>query len=310
MSSFNDPAGFDLDSGQFDTGSTDHELPVIDSSPDLIPVIETAADDPLGMLHGAPASAADEWFFQRDQGYCLPASITQILSEVTGHSFSDESVVMSAVEELRIPFDSRGMTMPQGLQLLEHFGIDAEIETGLTLTDLETCLDEGRSIILGVDSSDIWNEPADPAELVDKADHALVITAIDTERGFVVLSDPGHPEGNQRIVPLTDFVEAWSDSGNMAVVTTEPTLSPEEIDAGGGTVTTERGPVLVPVTVNGDHPAMGADAQSHTVQAGDTLWDIAERVYGDGSQYQKIADASGIANPDLIYPGQVLTIPK
>jgi nucleoid-associated protein YgaU len=29
----------------------------------------------------------------------------------------------------------------------------------------------------------------------------------------------------------------------------------------------------------------------------------------DGSKYQVIADASGVSNPDLIHPGQVLTIP-
>lgn len=50
-------------------------------------------------------------------------------------------------------------------------------------------------------------------------------------------------------------------------------------------------------------------ARTHTVESGDTLWAIAERFYGDGSKYQLIADASGIPNPDLIYPGQVLTIP-
>jgi nucleoid-associated protein YgaU len=50
-------------------------------------------------------------------------------------------------------------------------------------------------------------------------------------------------------------------------------------------------------------------APSYTVEAGDTLWGIAERFYGDGSKYQAIADASSIENPDLIYPGQVLTIP-
>ncbi|MBO0864185.1 MAG: LysM peptidoglycan-binding domain-containing protein, partial [Mycobacterium sp.] len=47
----------------------------------------------------------------------------------------------------------------------------------------------------------------------------------------------------------------------------------------------------------------------YTVEAGDTLWAISERFYGDGSKYQVIADASGISNPDLIQPGQVLTIP-
>jgi LysM repeat protein len=49
--------------------------------------------------------------------------------------------------------------------------------------------------------------------------------------------------------------------------------------------------------------------RTYTVVSGDTLWAIAERFYGDGSKYQRIADASGISNPDLIHPGQVLTIP-
>jgi LysM repeat protein len=50
-------------------------------------------------------------------------------------------------------------------------------------------------------------------------------------------------------------------------------------------------------------------AQTYTVVSGDTLWAISERFYGDGSKYQVIADASGVSNPDLIHPGQVLTIP-
>jgi hypothetical protein len=49
--------------------------------------------------------------------------------------------------------------------------------------------------------------------------------------------------------------------------------------------------------------------RTYTVVSGDTLWAISERFYGDGSKYQVIADASGIANPDLIHPGQELTIP-
>jgi nucleoid-associated protein YgaU len=49
--------------------------------------------------------------------------------------------------------------------------------------------------------------------------------------------------------------------------------------------------------------------QTYTVVSGDTLWAISERFYGDGNRYQEIATASGISNPDLIHPGQVLTIP-
>lgn len=55
-----------------------------------------------------------------------------------------------------------------------------------------------------------------------------------------------------------------------------------------------------------------ATAQSYTVVKGDCLWNIAKRFYGNGSKYTVIYDANrGVVggNPNLIYPGQVLTIP-
>ncbi|MEM8980732.1 MAG: LysM peptidoglycan-binding domain-containing protein [Pseudomonadota bacterium] len=49
-----------------------------------------------------------------------------------------------------------------------------------------------------------------------------------------------------------------------------------------------------------------------TVQPGATLWAIARERYGEGIQYLKVFDANRdrISNPDLIYPGQVFTIPN
>lgn len=284
-----------------DTGISDLETGTLAADEfDSSPAIDAVGMDELGVLHGAPESSSDEWFLQYEDGYCVPASITQVISEVIDQPLADESAVVAAMQEMGMDFDpSQGMRLDEGLQVLEFFGVDGEVMTDLSLTDLQTYLDEGRSLILGVDSGDIWGEP-DPAGTTGDADHALVITAIDQDGGYVVLSDPGNPEGNQDVVPLADFVEAWSGSGNSAIVTTEPTHIPTETPAPG--------PVLIPVTVNGDHPA--ATGESYTVQAGDTLWDIAEREYGDGSQFMKIAEASGIANPDLIHPGQVLTIPK
>lgn len=55
-----------------------------------------------------------------------------------------------------------------------------------------------------------------------------------------------------------------------------------------------------------------ASAQTYTVTKGDCLWNIAKKFYGDGAKYQQLYDANkGIVggNPNLIYPGQVLTIP-
>lgn len=50
---------------------------------------------------------------------------------------------------------------------------------------------------------------------------------------------------------------------------------------------------------------------TYTVKKGDCLWKIAKKYYGSGSQYTKIYEANKdkIKNPNLIYPGQVLTIP-
>jgi len=48
------------------------------------------------------------------------------------------------------------------------------------------------------------------------------------------------------------------------------------------------------------------------VQPGNSLWRIARRAYGTGFQYTVIyeANADQIRDPDLIYPGQIFTVPE
>lgn len=56
------------------------------------------------------------------------------------------------------------------------------------------------------------------------------------------------------------------------------------------------------------------EARMYTVQSGDTLWKIAEIMYGKGkgAQYNVIFEANTpmLSHPDKIYPGQVLRIPN
>ena len=80
----------------------------------------------------------------------------------------------------------------------------------------------------------------------------------------------------------------------VAVQTVAATVKQEDTKA---TATAETNPA---VTEN----------KTHTVQSGDTLLGIAKKYYGNGSLYTKIAAANpGIKNPNLIYQGQVLSIP-
>lgn len=53
------------------------------------------------------------------------------------------------------------------------------------------------------------------------------------------------------------------------------------------------------------------EVRSYTVVAGDSLSKIAKRQYGDAQKWHQIYEANRdqIKDPDLIYPGQVLSIP-
>lgn len=58
-------------------------------------------------------------------------------------------------------------------------------------------------------------------------------------------------------------------------------------------------------------PKASSAKRTYTVKRGDCLWNIAKRFYGNGASYTKIYDANTnkIANPNLIYPGQIFVIP-
>lgn len=67
-------------------------------------------------------------------------------------------------------------------------------------------------------------------------------------------------------------------------------------------------------TVKTETPRETSSAPSvktYTVKSGDCLWNIAKKYYGNGARYSDIYNANKgkISNPNLIYPGQVLTIP-
>lgn len=69
-----------------------------------------------------------------------------------------------------------------------------------------------------------------------------------------------------------------------------------------------------PAVVQADSLQTGEQIQmtAYTVKRGDTLWDIADVKLGDPKKWPLLfaLNAHQIKNPDLIYPGQVLTVPQ
>jgi nucleoid-associated protein YgaU len=71
-----------------------------------------------------------------------------------------------------------------------------------------------------------------------------------------------------------------------------------------------------PEPAQGQAPASASHAilsevQSVTVQRGDSLWRISQRLLGSGYRYTQIyaANSNQIRDPSLIYPEQILVIP-
>lgn len=111
------------------------------------------------------------------------------------------------------------------------------------------------------------------------------------------------------LVKSVDSVEKAGEEGDKYL-----TIKLQEYKAPGKRYVAVQTPAA---TVKQEEPAASPESnpavtenKTHTVQKGDTLWAIAKRYYGNGSQYPKIASANpSIKNPNLIYPGQVLSIP-
>lgn len=72
-------------------------------------------------------------------------------------------------------------------------------------------------------------------------------------------------------------------------------------------------PILTVPTPTG---VIGAQTQdkitgnTYTIRENDNLWDIAIRAYGDGYKWQEIANFNNVPDPNLIYPGNVLKLPR
>lgn len=90
------------------------------------------------------------------------------------------------------------------------------------------------------------------------------------------------------------------------------TLRVDEVDSAGRVTSRVETPFKRENRMTLTTESDGARVSAITVQPGNTLWAIARDNYGQGPMYVKLyaANRDRIRDPDLIYPGQVFSIPE
>ena len=141
--------------------------------------------------------------------------------------------------------------------------------------------------------------------------------------GEVLLTGRGTSDGFVRVyVDNTEIVTTEISEGNWRTDLPDVdkgvyTLRVDELNAQGQVVSRSETPFQREdaATIAAANPEIVPEKANEikvmTVQPGNTLWAIAKSEWGDGALYVRMfqANQDRIRNPDLIYPGQVFTIP-
>jgi len=122
--------------------------------------------------------------------------------------------------------------------------------------------------------------------------------------------------------PAGQFAAAENGNWGGGLEAVEPgvyTLRLDEVNDAGKVLSRMETPfkreapeVLQPPVAEGATAEAAPLVRAVTVQEGDTLWAISQQRYGSGFLYVRVFEANNgaIRDPDLIYPGQVFTLPE
>lgn len=186
------------------------------------PAYETFDPDRADMdrVIGDPEDAMDNWHWQETGTSCAVASQEFVLEQLTGREFN-ESDLRELAEEQGWYSPEGGTPMDDVGNILEHMGLTVERSQGNTLRDLEECLQNGGEVIVGVDSSEIWegrdNDFFGPGMDADHAVQVIGLDYSDPGNPMVILNDPGAANGGGAMISLDVFMGAWEDSGCFMV---------------------------------------------------------------------------------------------
>ncbi|OBA59444.1 hypothetical protein A5647_17470 [Mycobacterium sp. 1100029.7] len=195
-----------------------------------------------GTLYGDPTAAAPFWRYQQADDDCVEMAVADVVGELTGNQPSEHEIVALAQStpssvhsgpiytKPKKHHSGEGTSFDDEPTLLAHYGIHAvstdkesaaktHVPTGMVA--LERDLANGRKVIAGVNSEVIWGDPVEDKDSDGKplANHAVVVTGVDTTAGIVHLNDSGSEQGRDEQVPIDVFIRAWDGSDDQMTVT-------------------------------------------------------------------------------------------
>ena len=207
-----------------------------------------------------------------------------------------------------------------------EIGTEAPEPAQPAATDTEPAADPGTQsgtsqAILRSDASGV--SVIQPPSSGDTAPEVMSTVALDTitynEEGEVELTGRAKGDGFVRVyldnAPIT--TSRITEDGNWRselpeVDTGVYTLRIDEVDADGNVMSRVETPFKREDQALLSTRDTSRKIQAITVQPGNTLWAISREKYGEGLLYVRIFEANRdrIRDPDLIYPGQVFTVPN
>jgi hypothetical protein len=181
-----------------------------------------AQADPNGQIYGDPGAAAPYWRFQHGED-CGLMAVADVVGQIKGREPSQIGIELrgtftkSQAHRGRIyRFD--GTSVEDMVVLLQKYGIQSQLTTGNTMGGLEQDLAGGRKVIAALNAETIWNYPQGQGNRTE-ADHAVVVTGVDTRTDIVHLNDSGTPNGRDEQIPMATFAQAWATGNNLLIVT-------------------------------------------------------------------------------------------
>lgn len=175
------------------------------------------------LVSGDPVVDMEHWEFQGPTGRCAIYAQKFVIEEAIGREVPIEELVAVAEEHGWFNEAAGGGTTTLNMdKLLEYYGVDHEMLFDNDINSLEEALKDGKNVIVGVDSGQIWyGDPNNIFSPETQADHAVQVIGIDhtdPENPMVVLNDSGTPNGCGELVPLEVFENAWNAGDAQMIV--------------------------------------------------------------------------------------------